>query len=226
VKNAGMMMVMVLVPLSLLRADDSNLLFTAIRQDGAGVRLQVGYPDGFTNRLDLFVSTNLGSGCWALVSQDISTAGTNSVSWLDAEAVQFASRFYLVGDAGLDSDADGVPDARESLVYQTNPLVPDTDSDGIPDGAEIARGTDPSDGGSGTLTYYADSDIGDDAYDGRAIVFSAGHGPKRSISATYASVYAGDTISLQGGALFAEPLLCMGSKSVVLCPQGNVTVRP
>jgi hypothetical protein len=221
-----MMIVMVLVPLSLLRADDSSLLFTAIRRDGSGVRLQVGYPDGFTNRLDLFVSTNLGSGCWTLVSQAISTAGTNAASWLDTEAGQFPARFYLVGDAGLDTDADGLPDARETLIHQTNPLVPDTDSDGIPDGVEITRGTDPCNGGSGALILYADSDIGNDAYDGRSDVVSANHGPKRSIRAAYNAIYAGDTISLQGGASFSEPLLCMGARSVVLCPQGDVTVRP
>jgi hypothetical protein len=215
-----------LVSLPLVRAGESNLVFTAVQADGGGVRLQIGYPDGFTNRLDLFTSTNLGSGGWALVSQDVPTAGTNAVYWLDAGAAHVPARFYLVGDAGLDADSDGLPDARETLIHRTNPLVPDTDADGIPDGAEIVRGTDPANGGSGALTYYADSDIGDDTYDGLSGEVGATHGPKLSISSAYASLYAGDTICIKGGATFAEPMLCLGARSVVLCPQGDVILRP
>ncbi len=222
----GVLLIVVLLSFSLVKADATDILFSAIQKEDGDIRLQVQYPGGFTNRLDLFACTNLASGYWILVSQDTITAGTNALSWLDSGAGQFQARFYCAGDAGVDADSDGLPDARETLVYRTNPALPDTDFDGIPDGAEIARGTDPSSGGSGVMRLYADSDIGNDAYDGWAGAVGAGHGPKRSIRATYIASYGGDTLQLQGGAIFVEPMLSLGGKSVVLCPQGEVTLRP
>jgi len=213
-------------PFSIAKAEASGVLFSAIQQEGGDIRLHVRYPEGFTNRLDLYVCTNLASGYWVMVSQDRVTAGTNALSWLDSEASQFPARFYVVGNAGVDTDSDGVPDARETRIYRTNPVLPDTDFDGIPDGAEVARGTDPLNGGSGAIRLYANSDIGDDAYDGQSGVVGAGHGPKRSIRATYGASYGGDTLILQGGAVFVEPMLVWGGKSVALCPQGEVILRP
>jgi hypothetical protein len=219
-------LLLTVLPYSAAKAETSNVLFSAIQREGDDVRLHVQYPEGFTNRLDLYACANLTSEYWALVSQDRVTAGTNALSWLDSGAGQFQARFYLVGDAGIDTDSDGIPDARESLIYRTNPALPDTDFDGIPDGAEIERGTDPSSGGSGMRCLYADSDIGNDAYDGLSGVVGVGHGPKSSIRATYGVAYGGDTITLQGGAVFVEPMLSLGGKSVVLYPQGEVTLRP
>ncbi len=222
----GVVIIFMFVALPLSRAETSGLLFLEIQNEGGDIRLHVRYPDGFSNRLDLFACTNLILGGWLMVSQDRVTAGTNALSWLDSGAGQFQARFYLVGDAGIDTDSDGIPDARESLIYRTNPALPDTDLDGIPDGAEIVRGTDPSSGGSGVMRLYANSDIGDDAYDGLSGIYGSGHGPKRSLSATYGVAYGGDTIALQGGAIFVESMLSLGRKSVVLCPQGEVILRP
>jgi hypothetical protein len=219
-------LLLTVVPFSVAKAETSNILFSAIQQEGGDIRLHVRYPGDFTHPLDLFACTNLTSGYWALISQDTITTGTNALSWLDTGAGQFQARFYCVGDAGVDADSDGLPDARETLVYRTHPALPDTDFDGIPDGAEIARGTDPVSGGSGVMRLYADSDIGNDAYDGRSGIVGAGHGPKRSIRATYIASYGGDTLQLQGGAIFVESMLSLGGKSVVLCPQGDVTLRP
>ena len=42
-----------------------------------------------------------------------------------------------------DSDADGLGDNDEQLVYHTLPLVQDTDGDGVLDGTEVRLGTDP-----------------------------------------------------------------------------------
>lgn len=215
-----------LISLAAVHAGNADLVITGVQMEGGGARLLVGCPDGFTNRLDVFASTNLVAGSWVLVSQDIPAAGTNTMSWFDSGAAQLQSRFYLVGDAGLDSDADGLPDAREGLIHGTDPLVADTDTDGIPDGAEISRGTDPGNGGSGAVTLYADSQIGDNALDGLSASVGPLHGPKRSISSAYASAYTGDTLCMAGGAAFEEPLLCLGARSVVLCPSGAVTLRP
>ncbi len=219
-------LVLVLLSFSLAKAEASDILLSAIQKEGGDIRLQVQYPGGFTNRLDLFACTNLTSGYWIMVLQEASTAGTNALSWLDSGAGQFQARFYCVGDAGVDADSDGLPDARETLIYRTNPGLSDTDFDGIPDGPEIARGTDPLSSDCGVIKLYADSDIGNDAYDGLSGTVGAGHGPRRSIRATYIASYSGDTLHLQGGATFMEPMLSLGGKSVVLCPQGEVSLRP
>ena len=55
-----------------------------------------------------------------------------------------AARFYLVGDAQTDTDADGLTDARERRMYGTSATNLDTDVDGLPDGQELALGTDPA----------------------------------------------------------------------------------
>ena len=50
---------------------------------------------------------------------------------------------WLVADASSDADGDGLPDALESRVYGTSPVLSDTDGDGISDLDEVAWGTDP-----------------------------------------------------------------------------------
>jgi streptogramin lyase len=53
---------------------------------------------------------------------------------------------YEVGTdpTATDTDADGLLDGLEVLLYRTDPLDPDTDADGLSDGAEIAEhGSDP-----------------------------------------------------------------------------------
>jgi hypothetical protein len=49
----------------------------------------------------------------------------------------------LVGDAGLDTDEDGLSDGDEWILHGTDPLDPDSDDDGLEDGAEVTAGTDP-----------------------------------------------------------------------------------
>lgn len=48
---------------------------------------------------------------------------------------------------GVDRDDDALPDGQESL-YAASALDPDSDDDGFLDGVEVARGSDPNDGGS------------------------------------------------------------------------------
>ena len=64
---------------------------------------------------------------------------------LDAPDALFGTsgRFYLVGDAAVDSDEDGLSDVLERHVYGTDPLDADTDGDGVADGVEIARSSLP-----------------------------------------------------------------------------------
>ena len=52
---------------------------------------------------------------------------------------------------GTDSDSDGLTDHEETLIYRTDPRLPDTDNDGFLDGNEVFHRYDPSAVLSGTL---------------------------------------------------------------------------
>jgi hypothetical protein len=96
--------------------------------------------------------------------------GNNSVSLLYQPGLEWItdnafagfspSASAVVGDAGLDSDEDGLSDGDELIIYGTDPFDADSDDDGLWDGAEVAAGTEPLD---------EDSD-GDDVCDGSILV--------------------------------------------------------
>ncbi len=52
---------------------------------------------------------------------------------------------------GIDSDSDGLSDIEETLVYKTDPRLPDTDSDGFLDGNEVFHRYNPGGTAPGTL---------------------------------------------------------------------------
>lgn len=52
---------------------------------------------------------------------------------------------------GMDSDSDGLTDAEETLVYRTDPRLPDTDADGFLDGNEVFHRYNPGGTAPGTL---------------------------------------------------------------------------
>jgi len=137
-----------------------HLRITALAREAAGVRLAVGYPADFTNRLDIFACSDMGAQDWTLLAGEQELGGGPSFSWLDTGATQAAARFYAVGNADVDSDADGLPDARERFLFGTDPQSDDTDHDGLCDGMEIALGTDPlkadsdGDGTSDGVEFY------------------------------------------------------------------------
>ena len=205
---------------------DSNIVLSVISPPGSGLQLQIDYPATFTNRLDVYVSTNLQSRAWGLHATNLATLGSNAVLWSDPTADRTGQRFYQVGNADLDSDQDGLADARERLIHHTNPLMPDSDLDGVPDGAELRRGTDPVSGGPSSITLYVDSDTGSDGLDGLRPEMGDGHGPKRSLSAASGTSYARDVIQFCGTSVFLEPSLCIGSTDVTLRPMGGVCVQP
>ena len=207
-------------------AAESNIVITAIQSTSQERQLQIDYPDMFSDRLDIYMSTNLQVGGWWLRETNLTTVGNNTLIWTDLTAGQAGPYYYLVGNADLDSDQDGLADAREVLIHHTQPLVPDSDGDGIPDGAEVQRGTDPLAGGASTITLFADSDAGSDGFDGLTPEVIGGHGPKRSLSAASAASYSHDVIMLKGLCAFREPSLCIGSRDVTLYPLGSVKIQP
>ena len=52
---------------------------------------------------------------------------------------------------GKDSDSDGLTDVEETMIYKTNPNLPDTDLDGFLDGNEVFHLYNPSAKSPGTL---------------------------------------------------------------------------
>jgi subtilisin family serine protease len=62
---------------------------------------------------------------------------------------------FAVGEADLDSDADGLSNFEEYLAL-TDPRLADTDSDGIPDGWEVDHGLDPNDAEDASADRNAD----------------------------------------------------------------------
>lgn len=114
----------------------SNIVFDAISKVSTGMCLVVSYPDNFTNRLEMFVSSNLLDFGWSLLATNLVTAGTNTLTWVDTSATNgtVSSRFYAAGNADLDSDGDGIVDGREILMYRTDPANKDSDGDGLVDG--------------------------------------------------------------------------------------------
>ena len=53
-------------------------------------------------------------------------------------------KYTVTSDANADADNDGLSNALEMYLYNTNPLKADSDGDGIIDSVEIANGSDPS----------------------------------------------------------------------------------
>ncbi|MBU1693691.1 MAG: thrombospondin type 3 repeat-containing protein [Verrucomicrobia bacterium] len=107
------------------------------------VIVAVHIPEEFTNRVEIFSITNLLGFPWSLAVTNLSAAGTNSVSWVEPELENLEKSYYIAGNADLDSDEDGLADAREKFMYGTDPSEEDTDGDEMSDGLEVELGTDP-----------------------------------------------------------------------------------
>jgi len=107
---------------------DSNILITAMAQTTHGLELVIGYPDTFTNRLEVYRSTDLVERDWEHVAGPLETTGTTHTAWTDT-ASPGPWRFYAAGNYDLDSDSDGFNDAFELFVLGTDPN--DADSYGV-----------------------------------------------------------------------------------------------
>jgi len=103
--------------------EESNIVFMAISRTNIGNHTIIGYPDDFTNRLDVFTCTELMDELWTFAAKGLSTAGTNQISWVDTNYWAFIGlpfRHYAAGNADLDSDGDGYADAAEIMVYKSD----------------------------------------------------------------------------------------------------------
>ena len=166
---------------------DSNILVEKPVKTPSGAILVVEYPDDFTNRLELFVSTNMMDFGWSLLATNLSTAGTNTLTWLDPGATNsdFTNRFYAAGNADIDSDGDGIVDGREVLMYRTDPNSIDSDGDGLVDGYSGVVTTNSYPGGvatngnlyvEGELTWHTNPKVKDTDGDGMSDGWEVAHG--------------------------------------------------
>jgi hypothetical protein len=136
------------------REEYRNHLWLSIQgpaQEMTNIEIAAHIPDGFTNRLDVFTSTNLLDFWWIPAATNLSTEGTNTVDWTYEMTDEMGPIFFAIGNADMDSDGDAIVDAREKFVYHTSPTNADTDGDGASDGDEVRVGTNP-------LNHPADSD--------------------------------------------------------------------
>jgi hypothetical protein len=85
-----------------------------------------------------------GNGDLVLVSGERVPVGDPSNS-LMLVAVKDIDGGGIVPDGSGDEDGDGLTDADEAFIHETNPCDPDSDGDGLSDGAEVnTHGTDPN----------------------------------------------------------------------------------
>ena len=147
-EDDGMMRTM-LVP----EENTNNIWLCLDPQTSGEINLNVFAPEGFTNRVEIYSCTDLISNAWNIAAQNLYPSGTNPAVWNTSSALV---QFYRAGNMDIDSDHDGLPDAREVYVYKTYPDDDDSDNDGMRDGWEVQYGLNPllyADGG-----YDADGD--------------------------------------------------------------------
>jgi hypothetical protein len=129
-----------LMSLALLSYAGTTNIFVNVTLTNGLFQLEINYSknplSASTNGFEIYESTNLFERCWHVHATNILTS-TNGVSfWTDSNTTR-TLLFYVAGNADIDTDSDGLNDAREQLIYKTSELSIDTDLDGFTDYEEL-----------------------------------------------------------------------------------------
>lgn len=183
---------------------------------------------------------------WRLAETELYVGAEGIVNWVDSAHSarpminEVPGRYYLVGRADIDSDGDGIPDARELFVNQTDPYavyVPQEMSEIIPHDemtflTNVVNGTNVVTVITSNLAQrrppeilvgriiYVDRKIGGDNLSGQSPVVIDQNGPKQTITAGLKEVRSGDTLIIKGGR-YGEDLKITG-KNIKVRLEGAV----
>ncbi len=199
----------------------SNLWLTAAHSLKIG-RCDSGNPYWFPGKIDdvrIYGRALSGEDITDIYNMDSDADGLSNAQELNV---------HRTDPGRADTDGDGLTDGDEVVIHLTSPNSSDTDGDGVSDYDEIwNRGTNPNDPASRNITLYADSVIGNNAYDGAAPTVTGGHGPKKNISAAISVAISGDSVQIAGDQTgYAESTFDPGGKTLTLRPTGTVTILP
>lgn len=127
-------------------------------QTEGGINLNVFAPEGFTNQVEIYSCADLISNVWSIAAQNLYPSGTNPAVWnTGSEIVQF----YSAGNMDIDSDGDGLPDAREMFVHKTDPNNSDSDGDMLSDYQELyGNFTDPNNNDTSLPVVWISAPVG------------------------------------------------------------------
>lgn len=135
----------------------------------------------------------------------------------------------------LDADRDAMSDVWESghgLSTTANDRDGDLDGDSMSNLEEFINGKLPNvhdyDAEQTYRYFYVDNDVAaDDSRDGlSAVNLGSVHGPKATLSAAISIASDGDTVIFQPGSVsYDEAMLSAPAKTVILKPNGIVTIR-
>jgi len=138
----------------------TEIVFSAVEaaESAAGIEMGLCVPDGIAH-VDIFGTTNLSGFPWFLIATNLVVA-TNSVVHTWTNEAELAATF-AAGDSDEDVDEDGLSDARETMLWGSNPGQWDSDGDGVGDGADSGNGTHPLNPNDppnvkGTVDYYGE----------------------------------------------------------------------
>lgn len=124
-------------------AEDSVLIV----EEEVSEETQVGLGETEITEAEPFVETETGEtfeNVSGEISEEIGTVAEEEVSDMRCTAENVFTLSRVPPSDTVDTDADGLTDYEEVMVYATNPCVVDSDNDTYTDGQEVCNGYNPS----------------------------------------------------------------------------------
>jgi hypothetical protein len=154
--------VVVLIAAPRLMADTNDLQVVSSVATNSELRLSISWPVALSGSVWEVYSVDLGTNpatsfswldlWWDLAETNLVLTGATPRVWTDNGQLgrptpyQVDYRYYAFGRTSVDTDIDGIINAREYLIYKTSAADPDTDNDDLTDYDELyVHDTDPLD---------------------------------------------------------------------------------